>query len=84
MGNTNKEFRTSKLFNEYEKFNKDSFVKVRNNIRKIDDNLLVINSMVWSGTHSLNGFNEHLKFTLNKLELILTDFQNIKSHYISR
>ena len=64
------------------KFDKDSFVKVRNNIRKIDDKLIVINSVVYSGSHTIDGYNKYLKSTLKNLESILVDFQNIESHYI--
>ena len=65
-----------------EKFDKDSFVKVRNKIREIDDSLLVINAMVYSGSHSIDGYNKHLKFSLKQIESILVDFQNVESHYI--
>ena len=65
-----------------EKFDKDSFVKVRNNLRKIDDDLIVINSMVYGGSYSLDGYNKYLKSTLKKIESILTDFEKTESHWI--
>lgn len=63
-------------------FDKNSFVKVRDNIRKIDDNLLVINSMVFGGSYSLDDYNRHLKFALNQIQLILADFEKTESHWI--
>jgi len=62
---------------------KYSLVKGHNNIRKIDKNLLVINSITWNETRTLDGFNKHLNSTLENFELILIDFQKIQSHYIS-
>ena len=82
MGNTSKENRANKLFNEYERFDQTSFYRLRNKLKTLDDKLFVIFGLVHLGDTGLKDCNRHLKFSLKQIESILSDYEKTRFPHI--
>jgi len=66
---------------EFQKFDQTSFARLRDGLKKLDDNLFKSYGLVHLGQTSLKDYNRHLKFSLDKIQLILSDFENTQFPY---